>query len=186
MRHRFAGRKLGWKSAHRTAALRSMSTSLFDHERIRTTLPRAKTLRPFAEKLITMSKRSDIHARRLVAREIHDPRVVKKLFDTLSARFVDRPGGYMRILKLGRRQGDAAEMAIVELIGSEPSFEKEPEKKKSMGGRIADRIRGKKKEAAAPGAEAGADEAGAPEPGAKSKAAKQAKSLRAPRKGKKT
>jgi len=154
-----------------------MSTSLFDHERIRTTLPRAKTLRPFAEKIITMSKREDIHARRLVAREIHDPRIVKKLFDTLSARFVDRPGGYMRILKLGRRQGDAAEMAIVELIGSEPSFDKEPEKKKSMGGRIADRIRGRKKEVVA-----GGDEAGA-EPGAKAKAASV---TRAPRKGKKT
>jgi large subunit ribosomal protein L17 len=163
-----------------------MSMSLFDHERIRTTLPRAKTLRPFAEKLITLSKRSDIHARRLVAREIHDPRVVKKLFDTLSARFVDRPGGYMRILKLGRRQGDAAEMAIVELIGSEPSFEKEPEKKKSMGGRIADRIRGKKKEAAAPGAEAGAGGEESPEPASKPKAAKKAKSPGAPRKGKKT
>jgi len=159
MRHRFAGRKLGWKSAHRRAALRSLATSLFDKERIRTTLPRAKTLRPYAEKLITLSKREDLHARRLVARDIRDPEVVKKLFDTLSARYVDRPGGYMRIFKLGRRKGDNAEMALVELIGSEPVFEKEAEKKKSVGGRIADRLRGRKKapaEAEAAEAEAAA------------------------------
>jgi len=187
MRHRFAGRKLGWKSAHRTSALRSLSTSLFDHERIRTTLPRAKTLRPYAEKLITLSKRDDLHARRLVAREIHDARVLRKLFDTLSARFLERPGGYMRILKLGRRQGDAAEMAIVELIGSEPTFDKEPEAKKGMGGRIADRLRGRK--AAAPGA---AEEGEAPEPGAakserKAGVSKKAASKKQPsRKGKST
>jgi large subunit ribosomal protein L17 len=133
-----------------------MSVSLFDKERIRTTLPRAKALRPFAEKLITLSKRDDVHARRLVARHIHDPKVVKKLFDTLSARYVDRPGGYMRILKLGRRQGDAAPMAMVELLGSEPVFDKEPEKKKGLGARIADRLRGRKPAPAAePGGEKG-------------------------------
>ncbi len=165
MRHRFAGRKLGWKSAHRMAALRSLSTSLFDKERITTTLPRAKTLRPFAEKIITLSKREDLHARRLVARHVRDPRVVKKLFDTLSARYVDRPGGYMRILKLGRRQGDGAELAMVELIGSEPVFEKEPEKKKGVGRRIADRLRGRKKEPAGSGeAEGGPDATGASAP----------------------
>jgi len=178
MRHRYAGRKLGWKSAHRVAALRSLSTSLFDKERIQTTLPRAKTLRPFAEKLITLSKRDDIHARRLVARHIHDPKVVKKLFDTLAARYVDRPGGYMRILKLGRRQGDAAEMALVELIGSEPVFAKEPEKKKGVGGRIADRLRGRKK---APAEGEGAE---APEVEAKEGTAEEKPAGTKPAKGK--
>ena len=126
--------------------LRSMSTSLFDKERIQTTLPRAKALRPFAEKIITMSKREDLHARRLVARQIHDPKVVSKLFDTLSARYTDRPGGYMRILRLGRRRGDGAEMAMVELVGSEPAFDQEPEKKsKGVGGRIAEKLRGRRK-----------------------------------------
>jgi large subunit ribosomal protein L17 len=149
-----------------------MSTSLFDKERIRTTLPRAKTLRPFAEKLITLSKRDDIHARRLVARHIHDADVVKKLFDTLSARYVDRPGGYMRILKLGRRKGDAAEMAIVELIGSEPVFDKEPEKKKGVGGRIADRLRGRKKGEA--GEEGVGEEAKESEGAAEKKSARKA------------
>jgi large subunit ribosomal protein L17 len=131
------------------AVLRSMSTSLFDKERITTTVPRAKALRPFAEKLITLSKRENIHARRQVARHIQDSRVVQKLFDSLSARYTDRPGGYMRILLLGRRKGDGAEMAMVELVGSEPKFDHEPEKKaKGVGGRIAEKIRGKKKAAA--------------------------------------
>jgi len=92
---------------------------LFDRERIRTTLPKAKELRPFAERLITISRRDDLHARRRVLQDIPDRKVVGKLFDTLAPRFAERPGGYTRILKLGRRQGDCAEMAIVELVGSE-------------------------------------------------------------------
>jgi len=101
--------------------LRNLATSLFDKERIRTTLMKAKELRPFAEKLITMAKREDgrLHARRLVLRDIQDQTVVKKLFDTLGARFATRPGGYTRILRLGPRRGDGAEMAILELVGSE-------------------------------------------------------------------
>ena len=99
--------------------LRNMSASLFQHERIRTTLAKARELRPFAEKLVTLSKRESLHARRLVLRHIHDRAVVTKLFDTLSARYAQRPGGYTRILKLGPRRGDNAEMAIIELVGSE-------------------------------------------------------------------
>jgi large subunit ribosomal protein L17 len=137
-----------------------MSTSLFDKERITTTVPRAKNLRPFAEKLLTISKREDLHARRRVARDIHDPRVLRKLFDSLASRYVDRPGGYMRIMKLGRRKGDGAELAMVELIGSEPVFDKESEKKKGMGGRIAQRLRGRKK--AAPEADASAEPESSP------------------------
>ena len=101
--------------------LRNLSTSLFQHEKIRTTLTKAKELRPFAEKLITMSKRESLHARRLVMRHIHDKKVVAKLFDTLSARYAERPGGYTRIVKAGPRRGDMVEMAIIELVDAEMS-----------------------------------------------------------------
>ena len=104
---------------HRTALLRNLSTELFRHERIRTTLMKAKELRPFAEKLITLSKRETLHARRLVLRDIQDKDVVSKMFDTISSRFAQRPGGYTRIIKLGPRRGDNAEMALIELIGAE-------------------------------------------------------------------
>ena len=121
MRHRVAHRKLGRVTPHRTALLRNLATALFERERIRTTLPKAKELRPFAEKLITLAKREDgrLHARRQAARHIQDPAVVQKLFDTIGARFATRPGGYTRILRLGTRQGDGAEMAYLELVGYE-------------------------------------------------------------------
>ena len=119
MKHRVAGRKLGRTSMHREAVLRNLSTELFRHERIRTTLMKAKELRPFAEKLITISKRETLHARRLVLRDIHDKDVVSKMFDALSSRYAQRPGGYTRIIKLGPRRGDNAEMALIELVGSE-------------------------------------------------------------------
>jgi large subunit ribosomal protein L17 len=121
MRHRVAYRKLGRVTPHRKALLRNLATALFEKERIRTTLPKAKELRPFAEKLITLAKRDDDrhHARRQAARHIQDPEVVKKLFDTIGARFATRPGGYTRILRLGTRHGDGAEMAYLELVGFE-------------------------------------------------------------------
>jgi large subunit ribosomal protein L17 len=126
VRHRVAHRKLGRKTAHRIATLRTLATALFERERIRTTLMKAKELRPYAEKLITLAKRDDgkLHARRQVAANIRDGEVVKKLFDTLGQRFSSRPGGYTRILRLGPRKGDGAEMAIVELLGSEYKPEK--------------------------------------------------------------
>mgnify|MGYP001205398343 CR=1 FL=1 len=126
MRHRVHHRKLGRKTAHRIATLRTLASALFEHERIQTTLMKAKELRPYAEKLITLAKRDDgkLHARRQVAADIRDGDVVKKLFDTLGQRFSSRPGGYTRILRLGPRKGDGAEMAIVELIGSEYKGEK--------------------------------------------------------------
>ena len=132
MYHNKAHRKLGRTHTHRLATLRALSTALFQRERIQTTLMKAKELRPFAEKLITKSKRDDLHARRLVHRHIQDRAVARKLFETLSPRYGDRNGGYMRILRLGRRQGDGAEMALVELLGSEPDFRKE-ERKKGRG-----------------------------------------------------
>jgi large subunit ribosomal protein L17 len=121
MRHRVAHRKLGRVTPHRIALLRNLATALFEKERIRTTLPKAKEVRSFAEKLITLARREEnrLHARRQVARDIQNPAVVKKLFDTLGARFATRPGGYTRILRLGTRHGDGAEMAYLELVGFE-------------------------------------------------------------------
>ena len=121
MRHRVAHRKLGRTTSHRISLLRNLATALFERERIRTTLMKAKEVRPFAERLITLARREDdrLHARRLAARDIHDRAVVKKLFDTIGARFATRPGGYTRILRLGPRRGDGAEMAILELVGYE-------------------------------------------------------------------
>jgi len=149
MRHRVAHRKLGRVTPHRLALLRNMATALFERERIRTTLVKAKELRPYAERLITMAKRDDdrLHARRLVARDIHDPLVLRKLFDTLGSRFSSRPGGYTRILRLGPRRGDGAEMAILELLGSEFAPEKKGTDKgaKKSGEKKADSTKGEAK-----------------------------------------
>jgi large subunit ribosomal protein L17 len=151
MRHRVAHRKLGRVTPHRTALLRNLATALFERERIRTTLMKAKELRPFAERLITLAKRDDgrLHARRQVLRDIHDQQVVRKLFDALGARFADRPGGYTRILRLGPRRGDGAEMAIVELLGSE--FKPEAKAEKGAKGDKAPKESGRKPEQAAKG-----------------------------------
>jgi large subunit ribosomal protein L17 len=152
MKHRVVGRKLGRTSAHRLALLRNLSTSLFDKERIKTTLMKAKELRPFAERLLTLSKRETLHARRQVLRHIHDGQVVSKMFDTLSARYAQRPGGYTRIVKLGPRRGDSAEMAIIELVDFEPQRKKDKEKDKAAA--AAGKGRGKAKaEAEGAGAE---------------------------------
>lgn len=119
MRHRRKGRQLSRTASHREALLRNMATSLFRHERISTTTAKAKELRPYAEKLITLAKRGDLHARRLAARKIGDRDVLVKLFDAIGPRFAERPGGYTRILKLGHRQGDGAELAMIELVDRE-------------------------------------------------------------------
>jgi len=116
MRHRKTGRKLSRTAAHRKATLRNMASSLFRHGRITTTTAKAKELRPFAERLITLAKRGDLHARRLAARKISERDVLGRLFDELGPRYETRSGGYTRILKLGNRQGDAAEMALIELV----------------------------------------------------------------------
>ena len=116
MRHRIKGRKLNRTAAHRRAMLRNMATSLFRHGRIETTTAKAKELRPYAERLITLAKRGDLHARRQVARKIADRQVLGALFEDIGPRFSERPGGYTRILKLGARKGDAAEMSLIELV----------------------------------------------------------------------
>jgi large subunit ribosomal protein L17 len=119
MRHGMVNRKLGRTSAHRNAMFRNQLASLIDKERIITTLPKAKELRPQIERLITLGKNDSVHARRQAARIVADDGLVAKLFGTLGPRFAERPGGYTRIIKLGSRRGDAAEMAILEFVGYE-------------------------------------------------------------------
>ncbi len=116
MRHRKSGRKLGRTSAHRKAMLRNMVTSLLDHERIETTDAKAKELRGVAERMITLAKRGDLHARRQALSVIQSKQVTAKLFDELAERFRDRPGGYTRVIKVGTRVGDAAPISIIELV----------------------------------------------------------------------
>jgi large subunit ribosomal protein L17 len=167
MRHRVAYRKLGRVTEHRIAMLRNQASALLQYERIETTVPRAKELRPFVERIITIAKRSlnapegsshGVNARRMVARDIADRDVVKKLFDSIAPRYVERSGGYTRILRLGIRRGDNADVAQVELLGSEydPNAETgeksgdaaaDKPKKKTMGERLRGALgRGKKTE----------------------------------------
>lgn len=174
MRHRVSHRKLGRVTEHRISMLRNQATALLRHERIETTVPKAKELRPFVERIITIAKRGvaanepngkTLHARRLVLADIQDKDVVGKLFDTIAPRFEGRPGGYTRILRIGYRRGDSAPVAQIELVGSEfdPNAEVEgaesaaKPKAKGVGGRLraaAERLRGKKTEPAEEGAEA--------------------------------
>jgi large subunit ribosomal protein L17 len=121
MRHGVAGRKLGVTSAHRQAMFRNMAVALIKHEQITTTLPKAKELRPVAEKLITLGKRGGLHARRLAHARLRDDRIVEKLFGVLAERYRTRQGGYTRVLKAGVRYGDAASMAVIELVDRDES-----------------------------------------------------------------
>src|SRR5262249_41507223 len=165
MRHRVAHRKLGRVTEHRIAMLRNQATALLRHEHLTTTVPRAKELRPFVERLITIAKRGiaggqgagtpgkgnhgnghALTARRLVMQDLQDRDVVSKLFDTLAPRFASRPGGYTRLLRIGYRRGDSAEVAQVELVGSEfnskakaepeAAAKEAPAKGKGVGGRL--------------------------------------------------
>lgn len=121
MRHLKKGRKLNRSVSHRKALFRNMATSLFRHERIETTDAKAKELRGYAEKLITLAKRDDVHSRRLAFQKIRDTDVLRKLFDDIAPRFRGRPGGYTRVTKVRVRRGDNATMSLIELVGSEPS-----------------------------------------------------------------
>ena len=116
MRHRKMGRKLGRTSSHRKALFSNQATALFEHEQIRTTLPKCKELRRIAEKLITLAKRGDLHARRQAAKVIHDHEVLRKLFDDLGPRYQDRSGGYTRIIRGELRRSDAAQMGYIQLV----------------------------------------------------------------------
>jgi large subunit ribosomal protein L17 len=135
-------RKLGRTTSHRLAMFRNQLASLIDKERIITTLPKAKELKPLVERLITLGRTDSVHNRRNAARQIHDDTLVAKLFDTLGPRFADRPGGYTRIVKLGPRRGDAAEMAILEFVG----FELPTEEKKAPAAAKASKKAAKAKE----------------------------------------
>jgi large subunit ribosomal protein L17 len=154
MRHNVAHRKLGRLTAHRISMLRNQAAALILHERIQTTVPKAKELKPFVERLITIAKRGNaagsadgkaLSARRMVLADIPDKDVVAKLFDTIAPRFADRPGGYTRLLRVGFRRGDAAEVAQLELVGSEynpaadvkePEEGEAPKKTKTVGERL--------------------------------------------------
>ena len=120
MRHGNAHRKLGRTSAHRTAMFANMAASLIKHEQIVTTLPKAKELRPFVEKLVTLAKRGDLHARRQAISQVRDITQVGKLFATLGPRYAERQGGYTRVLKAGYRHGDNAPMALIEFVDRDP------------------------------------------------------------------
>src|SRR5438067_5326835 len=167
MRHRVAHRKLGRTTEHRLSMLRNQATNLLLHEHLTTTVPKAKELRPFVERIITIAKRGIaageangrmLNARRLVMRDLQDRDIVTKLFDTVAPRFADRQGGYTRLLRIGFRKGDSAEVAQVELVGSEfnPRAKAETDaragdtakKKGGVGGRLraaAERLRGGRK-----------------------------------------
>jgi large subunit ribosomal protein L17 len=121
MRHHRAGKKLGRDSAHRKAMYANLAGSLIEHGRIKTTVAKAKAVKPFAEQMITLGKRGDLHARRLALAELRSQDVVHVLFAEVAPRFADRPGGYTRIVKLGPRQGDAAEMVFLELVDYDPA-----------------------------------------------------------------
>ena len=116
MRHGAAHRKLGRTASHRTAMFANMAASLIKHEQITTTLPKAKELRPFVEKLVTLGKKGDLHARRQAISHVRDVTQVGKLFDTIGARYAERQGGYIRIMKAGFRHGDNAPMAVIEFV----------------------------------------------------------------------
>jgi large subunit ribosomal protein L17 len=121
MRHHRAGRKLGRDASHRKALYANLTGSLIEHGRIRTTVAKAKEVRPIAEQMITLARRGDVHARRQALAYLRSQDVVHKLFSEVAPRFTDRPGGYSRIVKLGPRQGDAAEMAYLELVDYDPA-----------------------------------------------------------------
>ena len=143
MRHRRAGRKLGRTTAHREMMMRNLVTSLFLYEKIITTAAKAKELRSVAEKMVTLAKREDLHARRQAAEVLNDDKALRKLFDSIGARYRDRSGGYTRITKLDYRMGDGAPLAAIELVGAEPAPETKGEKAAGSGRRRR-RRRGKR------------------------------------------
>ena len=151
MKHRVVGRRLDRTTEHRTAMFRNLVTSLFRHERIVTTTPKAKEIKRFADRFITLAKQATPHARRLAHRDVRDVEVLNKLFDTLGPRFKDRRGGYTRVVRVGRRAGDAAEMAMIELVDrGAPEAEKgkaeKPEGEKAQKKRTAKKEKAEKKE----------------------------------------
>jgi large subunit ribosomal protein L17 len=159
MRHRVHGRKLGRTSAHRKALFRNQLTALFTHERIITTISKAKELRPIAERMVTLARTGTLAARRKVATMVQDKEIAQRLFEEIAPRFADRPGGYTRIMRLGRRHGDNAELAIIEFIDYELADHQDDGEKGSKGS-FLDRAKGMfGGGAAADGAESADDQA---------------------------
>lgn len=159
MRHRVSGNKLSRTASHRKAMFRNMVTSLFEHERVRTTVPKAREARRIAERLITKAKRGTVHDRRMVASYVRDEKVVKKLFETIAPWYADRPGGYTRLLKLGNRLGDGGEMGLLELVKTGDLLEKDLAVQRERAEKRAER-KVERAQAAAAAAEAAAAEAG--------------------------
>lgn len=136
MRHNVSGRKLNRTPAHRKMLYRNLVTSLFKHERIQTTVPKAKEARIVAEKLITFAKKGDLHSRRMAARKVNEPEVLQKLFAEIGPRYAERPGGYTRIMRMGPRRGDAAEIAILELVDGKARLKVKDTKKRTRARRV--------------------------------------------------
>ena len=141
MRHRRAGWKLGRNTEHRRALLRNLVTSLIVEERIETTITKAKAMRPHVEKMITLGKRGDVAARRQAAAYLMTREAVSKLFDTISPRYGDREGGYLRIIRGGFRRGDGGELAFVELLGSEKTLDEKRQKRAELRAKRAEEAR---------------------------------------------
>jgi large subunit ribosomal protein L17 len=186
MRHRLAHRKLGRVTGHRIALLRNQAEALLRHERIVTTVPKAKELRPFVERLITVAKRGvkaaepkgrTLAAKRLVQRDLINDEVVDKLFDSLASRFMERPGGYTRILRLGHRRGDGGAVAQIELVGSEydPKADAENTEQEAAAEAPAKKTMGERLKAAAQSLRRGRKDAKSSDAATRSKASRPAK-----------
>src|SRR5215471_8326776 len=158
MRHKVAGFKLGRTTSHRRSLLRNLVTSLILEERIETTIPKAKALRPQIEKMITLGKRGDLAARRQAAAYVMTDEALKKLFDTLGPRFGDRQGGYVRIIRAGWQKGDGADKAFIELLGSEKILDEKRQKRAEARAKKAEETKKAMEEAEAQQAQAGAEE----------------------------
>jgi large subunit ribosomal protein L17 len=190
MQHNRAGRKLGRTTSHRRALFRNQIASLIKHERISTTLHKAKDLRPLIEKMVTLGKRGGLHARRLALKSVPEADVIHRLFDEIAPRFKERAGGYTRILKLGRRQGDGAEMAIIEFVDYDFSERRAKkvqaekaanEKKETLLEKAKKLVTGKAGAEKAAGGEAGGDEPKAEKKVKSEKAPKAPKTPKAPK-----
>jgi len=147
MRHRKAGKKLGRDSSHRKAMLRNMVTSLFRYEQLETTDAKAKQLRPVAEKIITLAKRGDLHARRQALAYIRDKAITHRLFEDLRERYIDRQGGYVRIIKKGKRKGDGAPVSVIQLLPAEEGKKKSKKKGRAAKPAVAAAPKKKKEKA---------------------------------------
>jgi large subunit ribosomal protein L17 len=153
MKHRVVGRRLDRTTEHRTAMFRNLVTSLLEHERIKTTTPKAKELKRFADKIITLGKKGTAHARRIAAADVRDTAILEKLFGEVAERFKSRPGGYTRIVRVGNRAGDNAEMAVIELVDRKKAAAEGEEKAEAKGGKKAEKKAAAPKKKAAKGEE---------------------------------